>query len=837
MNRNSIVGLLAAMALAVAGCSGDDGKDGAPGPAGPQGPAGPSGNPGGTGEPGEPGLVPGDGVLYQVQSVTVAEGQAPVVVFRATDAGGQPFDLLGDMNATPRRLAPTFVLSKLGADGKYTSYLTRTRTAAPFDPDGAGPRPAFPVSGTIVQATSESTTTNAAALARMVARADLGPDVYQYTFGAPVTGVDAAATHRIALYGTRTFQGKTYPSATTFDFIPAGGAANQREVVSDAACNRCHTVVNAHGGSRRGVQLCLTCHSPQTVDEQTGNNVDMAKMIHKIHKGKLLANGYTILGNNNSIHDFSHVAMGPSHSTYFEGSVSDRGIIRECGLCHQGANAGNIRTSLSAETCTACHDDVNPGTTPLVQNGVTVAPGFNHIGAGAGGFPFPDGSCASCHGPGTPLGVQEVHTPNYAIETNTVFPDHTYSVKIDAVNGFVAGGAAAPTVDFTVTLDGAPFDISLPANSAKLGALGFQVAGPVTDYAETLPSAFGVVSGLAAPALNARVTPINAAAGQFRFTFDPGVIPAGRTGTYVVSFESYYKETVGTIAKPYAADPIFHNNPATAADDRTVKYVNVATGATVTTGRRLITSNAKCNNCHEDLGFHSNRSRQGVDYCATCHNPNLDNSGRGRFRADAAPFLTESVSTNVFIHKIHMGAELSAPYVLGANRTAGTALPGETADFSQFEAPSPMGNCQTCHDGNTFVLPQTPNVLPVKRSLMTCLDPTGQPFDNETDANGVVWCGNRVATPLYTPPQQAVCGSCHDTAAAKAHFDLNTIYPAGQTAAAYNPYPSLAGSALPDPAKTAVEGCAVCHGAGRDFDVVSSHPPVLAPTADLGDLP
>jgi hypothetical protein len=93
---------------------------------------------------------------------------------------------------------------------------------------------------------------------------------------------------------------------------------------------------------------------------------------------------------------------------------------------------------------------------------------------------------------------------------------------------------------------------------------------------------------------------------------------------------------------------------------------------------------------------------------------------------------------------------------------------------------------------------------------------------------------------------------CPDTAAAQSHFDLNTIYPAGQTAATYNPYappPAPAtgpnrppsntepGSIMPVAARTAIEACATCHGAGRDFDVVNSHPPVLLPTVELDDTP
>jgi OmcA/MtrC family decaheme c-type cytochrome len=406
------------------------------------------------------------------------------------------------------------------------------------------------------------------------------------------------------------------------------------------------------------------------------------------------------------------------------------------------------------------------------------------------------------------------------------------------VNGLQAG-AAAPTVDFTMTLDGQPFNAE--ANAAKLGALAFQIAGPVTDYAETLPNASGVASGLNAGALSTTATatrgtvvPINAAAGQFRFTFPGTPIPAGRTGVYIVTFETYYKETrpgpndVGTISKPYAADPLFRG--AT----KNVKYVNVATGAEATQERRLIVSNDKCNNCHEDIGFHSNRSRQGVDYCATCHNPNLSNAGRARFQVgelvaassiNGVPsgvtgdvFVAESVSTNVFIHKIHMGAELSRPYRLGTNRTATDRTPGADglADFTEFTAPSPMGNCETCHVANSYRIQESlvGQLLPVRQAILGCPVQDESGWCSGPTGTGGAFSNVPVVGTLVTPPQKAVCGSCHDTPSASAHMDLNTIRPMTDQA---------------------IETCTTCHGEGAQFDAVRAHPPVLAPTVDLPD--
>jgi OmcA/MtrC family decaheme c-type cytochrome len=230
-----------------------------------------------------------------------------------------------------------------------------------------------------------------------------------------------------------------------------------------------------------------------------------------------------------------------------------------------------------------------------------------------------------------------------------------------------------------------------------------------------------------------------------------------------------------------------------------------------------IADTARCNACHVDLGFHGNRGRKGIDYCVNCHNPNLDNSGRARFKRSeataAAPFVVESVSANVFIHKIHRGDENSKPYKLGSNRTVGDATPGAEgfADFSKFGYPNKIQNCTSCHKAGTFALPERAGLLPVKQTPFICgpntatdvqvVDAAGQPVAGE------FWCGDRQAQPAkFTPPLKAVCTSCHDTDVAKAHADLNTV-----------------GAA--DPA-TAIETCAACHGKGREWDALKVHTPV-----------
>src|SRR5207248_1646101 len=109
-----------------------------------------------------------------------------------------------------------------------------------------------------------------------------------------------------------------------------------------------------HGGSRRGIEMCVLCHTPQTADPDTGNTVDLRVMVHKIHMGSGLPSvkagkAYQIIGFNQTVVDWSTVVY-PADA-------------RRCESCHsqttKAAQATAYLTSPTRAACGACHDDVN----------------------------------------------------------------------------------------------------------------------------------------------------------------------------------------------------------------------------------------------------------------------------------------------------------------------------------------------------------------------------------------------------------------------------------------------------------------------------------------------
>lgn len=297
------------------------------------------------------------GLVIKITAAQVAQDGTISVAFTLTDPKGVPLDRTGV--ATPGAISLNFIAAYIPkGQQQYVDYITRSATGA--------------VSGTVTQAAAESNGVFTAA-----------GDGYRYDFStrAP-SGFDQAATHTIGIYASRDLTefdlGTNYASATS-NFVPNGSAAPvARDVIRTQSCNRCHDQLSAHGGSRRGIEMCVLCHTPQTTDPDSGNTVDLPVMVHKIHMGSELPSvqagkPYQIIGFQGGVNDWSTVVL-PSDP-------------RRCEVCHEqnsgAAQANAYLTRPARVACGSCHDDVN------------FATGANH----AGGPQISDNQCALCHIP------------------------------------------------------------------------------------------------------------------------------------------------------------------------------------------------------------------------------------------------------------------------------------------------------------------------------------------------------------------------------------------------------------------------------------------------------
>jgi OmcA/MtrC family decaheme c-type cytochrome len=344
------------LGMAVVGCSdsGSDGSAGPPGPPGTGGPPGPPGPPGGGGVP----VDSAESINITVTSVTVpASGGAPVVSFTLTNDLNQGLVGLpaGDARFVVSQLSPATAGS--GESSEWQSYISRT-------------------SGAARQATTETASPD-----RFV---DNNDGTYQYTFASALTAYtdapvfDSTKTHRL---GIEIRNQAPITGNGIFDFVPAGGAPTfTRLIVDNDTCNACHDVLSFHGGPRTDVEYCVTCHNPSSIDGETGNTVDMKRLIHNIHSARA---GYEIIGFGNTIHEWSDVVFPQD--------------IRNCQTCHEESDsdtpqASNFRTVVNRAACGTCHYDdgiANAEHEFAIEDGIH-----------PGDFTFNnDTQCVDCHGP------------------------------------------------------------------------------------------------------------------------------------------------------------------------------------------------------------------------------------------------------------------------------------------------------------------------------------------------------------------------------------------------------------------------------------------------------
>jgi OmcA/MtrC family decaheme c-type cytochrome len=799
-------------------------------------------------------ISPSTGVVAAIKSGGVSTGAGPITVrFTLKDDRGFPLDLNGNYSLnTP--ILPRFAMGYFTKDANgmvtpLTLYTKSTSAAAPagqptnYNPLGAAGN------GTLVEN-------------------GLGAGDYTYTFPTTSTtnGPVAVAydptklgeNHVVWIQVTRqtdlvfpTNANTFYAANPSYNFIPNGtGTVSKREIAAQSGCDSCHAKFKAentsaaafHGGGRVDVGMCNVCHNPGRTTNLLANS---ASFVHRIHNGANVATA-------NLFHGIA--------ATYPQD-------IRKCDTCHAGAAQGaQAQNNPSTIACKGCHDYVAFDSSAPAVCGVNGA-----LAMGTDGKPLPcnhaggaqnDMACITCHGAAGTFATTRYHKPVMAPDpTNAWLPGQANSftnASYVAAAGFVPPGAIAYTYD--VKSVDAVLDTTVTPNvkrpqitwKLKNGAADvvFQTYAPTATppVTEMLPDFVGSPSvqfvfavpqdGLATPA------DFNAAASGYVKSIWNGTAVGSGAGTMTgPDANGYYKTTLTGVAIPsnatmltgglgytYALNgtpPLVQTNipeypwvPNVPADGKaqgglSVPAPNVWKVATGFTGRRPIVDNAKCKNCHVQLGaapnFHAGQRNDGPT-CSFCHNPNRTSSGW-------------SAGSKYFIHAIHAGRARTVNYTWHAT----AAGPG----YDEVEFPGTLNACTTCHLPNTFDFTSATNLAAVANMELTTvaagvLDPnpltnstyyTLSPYvvaDGRKDYGAAF--GFNAATGATTPaagttlvlsPITGACSACHDSTVAINHMTANGGHFYEQRSDVL--------------AAGATEQCMICHGPGRTAAIGAVH--------------
>jgi OmcA/MtrC family decaheme c-type cytochrome len=580
------------------------------------------------------------GLVFKVQNYSIGADGTVKVQFSMTDPKGVGLDRDGIL--TPGTVSSSFILARVPKSSRYfQSYTTRVKTST----DGSGK--------TATQAAADTGGSYS----------KVSDGVYMYTFGTKLPGnYDKDALTTVGIYGSRNlteFDMGTNYASTTFNFVPDGSAGTPlRDVIRWTSCSKCHADDGFHGGSRRGMDMCVLCHTPaygniSQINPETGNSFDMEVMAHKIHMGRNLPSviagkPYQLIRNQTAISDFSDVNI-PSEPV-------------RCYFCHEtkneaAAQKANWYNYPSIDACGACHDNVDFKT------------GKNH----AGGLPQPDSSkCSQCHIAQGDIdfdnSVKGAHTQEF--ETTLI---SGLKAEIKSVTNTQAG--QKPTVVYTIKKNNGQ-----PWKMADLNRCALVLSGPTTDYSS--PTSVGYVSE-DCKAVN---PPLNGDTYQYNFAT---AIPAGSKGTWTIGIEARVFETV------LAGTPK-ERSIEYGADNKVVNF-SVDGGAVVP--RRTIVTTATCNGCHKYLSLHGTNRNQ-IEQCVLCHNP----LGTDAARRTAALMPAEGIDLNLMIHRIHTGTSQTRPYVI-------YGFGNSKNDFSEVAFPTSASNCAMCHVNNTQTLVPAQGIL------------------------------------------------------------------------------------------------------------------------------
>ena len=543
--------------------------------------------------------------------------------------------------------------------------------------------------------------------------------------------------------------------------------------------------------------------------------------------------------------------------------------VTNCAKCHDGsatavnktANGDNWKAVPSKVACGSCHDGINFET----GLGVTLADKAADLAAGkavgttktghAGKPQATSAFCVLCHKAsdmsvyhvtvdptgangrgGYPLNTaQDVPTvgfasgmgPSIPLASQLNMPAGVYKINFEVKQVTVAGAAGAmkATVVYRILKDGLP---------VTLNATGYLI-----DNVDGTPDIYigyaTAQDGLATPAdwnatKSAHIIDIRDAkttagsqtgpdaSGYYTATL-AAIIPDDAkmvTGAVGINYNGFVQ--LGLTAYPKG---IRLREPAFAMKT-----------ADTYTARRAIVSNAKCNNCHGQLGvgpsFHSGARNNG-EGCALCHNANNSTGHTGAANSFGGGW---NVGIKNLVHSIHSSAKR-------ANAFTYEATVANPNGFQEVTYPGVLKNCEQCHVAGSYDFRTAANAAALPNLLWTTEAKTDMTNNSTTNPTGIASLGlspwitslgkgqvNYTADNLVSSPISASCFGCHDSKLALTHMQTNggTLYGAFSTVANVATRPAIGASGTAAAMTfTKVEACIVCHGPDKLYDIKVVH--------------
>lgn len=643
------------------------------------------------------------GLVFKILGHEIASDGTVKVRFRITDPKGVPLEREG-IN-TPGPVSTSFILAVLPNDGThFRAYTTRLKTSTWAPTAGKQARQASADSGGKYEKVAEGE--------------------YIYTFGTKLpSDYDRTATHAISMYGSRNlseFELGTNYATDNYYFVPDGSAVKKvRQLFATESCNKCHEDLSFHGGSRRGVDICILCHTPgytiggvtvENINPETDNTIDMTQMVHKIHMGANLPSvqagkPYQIVGYGNRVSDYSGVGM-PSGAN-------------NCQWCHVEKNekAAQKDAWLANPTraaCASCHDNVN------------FATGENHLGI----IQISDNQCKNCHIPQGELDFDASIMGAHITEQNSMLLRGAVA-KIERIDNAEPG--KKPVITFSLKdRAGEPMAIEDLIPGAGRGRLAFTLAPLDTDYGQN----FGTAATKGYVQDTVTVAGVTGSPGLYSYTMSTA-IPADGKGTWTIALEGRTDEKIleGTLKERVIEVNIPNDVKNFSVDGSEVQ------------ARRVVTTTATCNTCHARLVLHG-ENRNEIENCVICHNPSMTDASR----RPAAQAPAESINLVAMIHRIHTGEEQPRDYTI-------YGFGNIPHNYNRVALPPPAtaASCNLCHVNNSQQAPA--------KGLLSAVDPRGWLDPAPPTSAACLGChASREAAShalAHTTTLGESCGVCH----------------------------------------------------------------------------